>query len=154
MKFSIIIPAYNAAKIIELCIDSVCNQSFTDWELIIVDDATPGGFETMYEPRISLLTHEHNLGPGPARNTGIAAAKGEWLVFLDADDEFAPGALWKLSDFIDVQSDGLDLVRLGRPGMRSEAKLLNGSREELLWHYVSLRMDGSVCGTAVRRSTL
>lgn len=97
---SIIMPAYNAEKTIKASVESVLAQIYTDWELIIIDDAsvdsTLGGLVTSCnqlgkEPilgdfRITLLVNEKNAGVAVSRNRGMAHAKGELLAFLDSDD--------------------------------------------------------------------
>lgn len=94
--FSIIIPAYNAERLIETAIKSVQRQTFKDWELIIVengsDDRTTEICESyMKDSRINLIHSEK--GVSKARNTGLAYARGEWIVFLDADDTLLKDAL-------------------------------------------------------------
>jgi glycosyltransferase involved in cell wall biosynthesis len=93
--FSVVIPLYNKAPHIARSVGSVLNQTFPDFELIIVNDAsTDNGVEEVQkfsDPRIRLL-HRGNPGPGgyAARNLGIKEAHGEWVAFLDADDEWYP----------------------------------------------------------------
>ena len=95
---SIIMPAYNAEKYIARAIDSVINQSYGNWELIIVDDgstdATPGiadDYATRDE-RINAI-HQANYGVSVARNAGLNIAHGEFIAFLDADDVLTPDSL-------------------------------------------------------------
>jgi glycosyltransferase involved in cell wall biosynthesis len=100
-EFSVIIPAYNAEKFIGTAVQSVQNQTFDDWELIIVEngsnDATTAlceGF--LSDSRIRLL---HSAkGVSRARNAGIDAAEGKWLIFLDADDLLLEDALKKFDE--------------------------------------------------------
>lgn len=93
---SVIIPLYNKEQTILSSIESVLSQSFQDIELIVVDDGSTDSSVSIVEGiedcRIKLIKQE-NAGPGAARNTGARQAKGEWLVFLDADDELCKGAL-------------------------------------------------------------
>lgn len=95
-KISVIIPLYNKEKIVERSVNSVLSQSFKNFELIIVDDgSTDNSFEivnNIKDDRIKLMRQE-NGGPSKARNTGAKRACGEWIVFLDADDELLPCAL-------------------------------------------------------------
>ncbi|MGP1625027.1 glycosyltransferase family 2 protein [Prevotella koreensis] len=95
-KISVIIPLYNKEKIVERSVNSVLSQSFKNFELIIVDDgSTDNSFEivnNIKDDRIRLMRQE-NGGPSKARNTGAKRACGEWIVFLDADDELLPSAL-------------------------------------------------------------
>lgn len=88
---SVIIPAYRAARYIGEAIDSVLAQTFTDVEIIVVNDASPDTMDlervlSRYGSRVRYLVRGTNGGPGAARNTGILAASGEYLAFLDADD--------------------------------------------------------------------
>lgn len=93
---SIIIPLYNKEPIIERTVRSVLSQSFVDFELIIVDDGSTDDsvnvVNSLRDSRIRLI-RQKNGGPGKARNTGVHYAKGEWILFLDADDELTEGAL-------------------------------------------------------------
>jgi len=95
--FSIVIPCYNRERLVRRAIDSCLNQDCTDFELIVVDDgSTDGTAESVLaysDPRVRLLRHAQNRGLCPTRNTGIAAAYGEWVLTFDSDDELLPGAL-------------------------------------------------------------
>lgn len=94
---SIVVPVFNAALTIERCLRSIEAQSYPNWEAIVVDDAsTDGGAERVAarnHPRLRLIRLPVNCGPSRARNLGIAAAKGELVAFLDADDEWLPEKL-------------------------------------------------------------
>ena len=89
---SVIVPAYNAEKYIGKCIDSVLAQTYRDWELISVDDGSQDGTLGILKRyakadcRIRVIRQVENQGPGIARNTGIAEAKGKYVVFIDSDD--------------------------------------------------------------------
>ena len=91
---SIILPVYNRAATLPRCVRSVLAQTFTDWELIAVDDGSADDsiavVESYGDARIRVLRHERNRGPGAARNTAIAAARGEYLALIDSDDEWLP----------------------------------------------------------------
>ncbi len=96
VMISVIIPLFNKEAIIERSIRSVLSQSFKDFELIIVNDgSTDRSAEVVKginDKRIVFIAQE-NGGPSKARNTGVNHAKGEWVLFLDADDELAKGAI-------------------------------------------------------------
>lgn len=91
-EVSVIVPAYNSERFIEQAIESVLAQSFEDFEVIIVNDAstdkTPEIIRRLAQrdSRIKVLKHSENQGPGMARNTAIQVARGRYLAFLDADD--------------------------------------------------------------------
>ena len=102
MKISIIIPIYNVAPYVERCLYSALNQSYEDIELVLVDDCgTDNSMNIVSEvvekyvgnKKISLFKHEHNLGLSAARNTGIKNATGDYLLFLDSDDEIPLNAV-------------------------------------------------------------
>jgi glycosyltransferase involved in cell wall biosynthesis len=95
VKVSVIIPVYNAARCVAVAVGSVLAQSFTDYEIIVVDDGSTDDITEALRPygnRVRLLRQE-NAGPAAARNTGINAANGDWIAFLDADDEWLPEKL-------------------------------------------------------------
>ena len=91
-KFSIIIPVYQVEKYVRQCIESVINQTFTDFEALVVDDCGEDkSIEIVKEyakqdKRIKILHHKHNRGLAAARNTALSSAKGDYIVCLDSDD--------------------------------------------------------------------
>ena len=89
--FSIIIPSYNRANHLPKAIESVLAQSFTDWELIIVDDGSTDNTSDVVasynDPRIKYI-YQENAERSAARNNGIRNANGEWICFLDSDDVY------------------------------------------------------------------
>lgn len=96
---SIITPTYNAEKYIEETIDSVINQSYTNWEMVIVDDGSTDGtvniirdYQDKYN-KIKLIVLSKNQGAGIARNTAIEKANGRYIAFLDSDDQWLPEKL-------------------------------------------------------------
>lgn len=112
---SIIIPVYNTEKYIRRCIDSVIAQSYSDWELILVDDgSTDGSGEICDEyaekdERIRVF-HKANGGVSSARNVGLDNANGEWVSFVDSDDWVENSYL---SNYVDVISKDVQLVVQG-----------------------------------------
>lgn len=96
-KVSVIIATYNRADLLTRAVNSVLAQSFTDYEIIVVDDCssddTQEVIRTFTDPRVRPLRHETNQGAAAARNTGISQAKGEYIAFLDDDDECTPNRL-------------------------------------------------------------
>lgn len=92
---SIIVPVYNVEKYLTKCIDSILSQTYTDWELILIDDGSidqSGKICDEYICKDSRIktTHKKNEGVSRARNTGIALAKGEYICFIDSDDWIDP----------------------------------------------------------------
>ncbi|MCQ4213043.1 bifunctional glycosyltransferase/CDP-glycerol:glycerophosphate glycerophosphotransferase [Streptomyces longispororuber] len=98
-RFSVVVPAYRVQGYLRECLDSVLTQSHTDWQLTVVDDASPdasGAIAEEYaerDPRVQAVRLPERAGVGAARNTGARHATGDYLLFLDADDTLLPGAL-------------------------------------------------------------
>jgi len=94
---SVIIPAYNRAHLIGRAIASVLAQSYRNFEIIVVDDASTDNLAAILaeanSPQLRCITHPRNRGAAAARNTGIAAANGEFVAFLDSDDVWYPDKL-------------------------------------------------------------
>ena len=128
---SVIIPSFNRGYCIAACLRSVLAQSFGDFEIIVVDDAsgddTQAQVASVIDPRIHYLAHDKNQGGAVARNTGIAIARGEFIAFLDSDDHWLPdklekqivslqrlGAQWGLSYtwLACVDDDGKETLRI------------------------------------------
>lgn len=109
-NISIIIPAYNAEKYVAECVDSVLAQSYSNFELIIVDDGsldnTPNLIDSMSskDKRIKVY-HKDNGGASSARRFGVERANGQWILFVDADDIMPSGAIKDLLDHDDGESD-------------------------------------------------
>ena len=95
--FSIIIPTYNRAKEIGVTLESVINQTYKDYEIIVVDDFSNDGTEEfikkLHIPNLIYVKNKRSKGASGARNTGSEVAKGEWLAFLDSDDSWEPNKL-------------------------------------------------------------
>lgn len=96
-EISVIIPVYNAADTIQNAIESVLGQSYANFELILIDDASQDNWEEtlkeVSDPKVIFLKHGKNQGAAAARNTGIQNAKGEYIAFLDSDDVWLPNKL-------------------------------------------------------------
>jgi len=106
MKFSIIIPVYNVEQYLRDCLDSVLNQTFSDWEAICVNDGSTDGSAAILEEyvvrdkRFKIVT-QSNGGLSAARNTGLEVAEGDYIVFLDSDDWLELGALETMAKNLD-----------------------------------------------------
>lgn len=95
MRFSVLIPVYNREEYVRQAIDSVLSQTFSDYELIVIDDGSTDRTPVVlrsYGARVKTI-HQENRGGEAARSVGAAQAEGEYLAFLDSDDLFLPGAL-------------------------------------------------------------
>lgn len=108
--FSVVIPAYNAANHIKRTLESVVQQSFSDFEIIIVNDGstdnTTAVIKEMADSRISIIEIE-NSGVSVARNTGIRQAKGKYIAFLDSDDIWHPDRLLRAHAYFEANKDVL-----------------------------------------------
>ena len=117
MFFSIIMPVYNAAAYLRESIKSITNQDFQDFELILIDDgSTDNSFQMMESiakdsPGIRCI-HQENKGPSIARNKGLDLAQGEYILFIDSDDQYLPNSLSKLHDKI-IQFSCPDVLCFG-----------------------------------------
>ncbi|QDH79805.1 glycosyltransferase family 2 protein [Echinicola soli] len=108
---SVIIPTYNRANVLPRAIKSVVDQTYTDWELIIVDDGSNDETKSvvdqfLFDERINYV-YQENKGVSAARNYGAEKASGEYLIFLDSDDELLPYSLLKYAEKI---SKGFPLI--------------------------------------------
>lgn len=119
MKLSIIVAVYNMAADGKLnyCMDSLVNQTLpkTDYEIIAVDDASPDNsvevlreYEAKYPGLVKVIVHEKNRRQGATKNTGIKAAQGEWIAFVDSDDWVTPDCYEKLLK--KAEETGADMV--------------------------------------------
>ena len=172
MTFSIIIPVYNGRGYIRKCIQSILDQSFRDYEILLVDDgSTDGSWEeavAMQElcPALQCF-HTPHRGPGAARNLGLTHARGDYVLFMDADD-FWPdaGLLQTLADrirqhatdvfmfqMVKVDEDGTVLERFRKGPFRHDQMVLG-----LGDVYSDLVRDGQVlascCNKCIRRELL
>ena len=105
---SIITPSYNTARFIEETINSVLAQTYTNWEMIIVDDCSKDDTDAVVgrfsDPRIRYLKNEKNSGAAVSRNRALREAKGKWIAFLDSDDLWEPTKLEKQIRFMEEKN--------------------------------------------------
>ena len=105
MFFSVIVPIYNVEKYLRRSIDSVLSQTFSDFELILVDDGSPDNCPKICDEYVQKdhrikVVHKKNGGLVSARQAGISIAKGEYMFNLDADDAITPDALMSAHEII------------------------------------------------------
>ena len=127
-SISVIVPVYQAEKFLHRCLDSVARQTFSDWELILVDDGSTDGSAALCDRlaakdnRVRVFHRKKNQGVSEARNLGINEAKGEYITFLDADDcyEFqALETLWNLREQSGADAAACGLTYLWPDGKQS-----------------------------------
>ena len=127
---SVIIPYFNKEKTIERSINSVIEQTYTNWELIIVDDFSISRMQlnSKYSQfPITLIRNTENLGPGPSRQKGMEIAKGEYLAFLDADD-------WWDKRFLELSLSANELHN-NAAGTWTISKVNHANKEQSLRRY-------------------
>ena len=138
MTISVIIPVYNAEKTLEACVASVLKQSLPPEEILLADDGSADGSEAVeatlqaQEPRVRVISLPHG-GVSEARNRGLKEARGEMVLFLDADDELTESALEALAAGMDEKTDAVcGTVLKGNETAAGEAAGMRFGRRELL----------------------
>lgn len=148
--FSVIMACHNAEAYISQAIDSVLAQTFTNWELIIVNDASRDDSLSYIESasrkdsRIKYMSTEVKLGPAMARNAAVEAARGDWLAILDADDIYLPNKLEKqyeltLADELNIVLIGAGCFQIDSRGTRKAEYNYPTSSSELKSNLLSMR---------------
>lgn len=138
-KISVIIPVYNVEAYLPQCLDSLLGQTMTNWEALCVDDGSPdnsGGILDEYAARDSRIRviHQENGGVSIARNRGLDAAQGKYVVMVDPDDWVEPDFLETLHDTI--ERDGSDMAVCGHfehamnGGIAERSPLRHGKKED------------------------
>lgn len=124
IKLSIIVPIYNVALYLRKCVDSLLAQDISDYEIILVDDGSTDNSGTICDEYATIdnrqstikALHQPNGGLSSARNSGIKAAEGEYLMFVDSDDYIEPNVLKELLE--QVERDKLDVLRYNYQNVR------------------------------------
>ncbi|MFY9263633.1 MAG: glycosyltransferase family 2 protein [Actinomycetaceae bacterium] len=160
---SIIVPVYNTQRYLQQCVDSIMSQTFENWELILVDDGSTDGIsgrlcdEISHTDRRIRVIHQENKGLSGARNTGLEAAEGEFVVFVDSDDYVLPEYLATLQRTI----DDADLAVVGIIDKYSDKDEINFRQTCVDVSYQDFfkltllgEVPGSVCNRMYRRSAL
>ena len=168
-KVSVIIPVYNASRYLPDCLASVRAQTYCDFECICVDDGSTDGSaqildECAAQDKRFQVIHKPNGGEGGARNAGLAAAKGEWITWLDADDLYAPTRLEEAMRIAALERP--DMIRTDRmSGAEPSAEfasipcgapyhVVDGVVESQKWGWNTLAPGGMVWLWFVRRELL
>jgi glycosyltransferase involved in cell wall biosynthesis len=166
-KISVIVPVYNVRDYLEKCVSGVRAQTFGDWELILVNDGSTDGSGELCralageDGRIVVLERP-NGGAAAARNTGLDAASGDTVTFLDADDSFAPDHLESLHSLLesagaDAAASGMTLVYPGgsdERAVRPDAGIFRGKEEILRAFLIDGRGIYGACGKLFRRAAV
>ncbi|WP_345993678.1 glycosyltransferase [Sulfurimonas sp. HSL-1716] len=171
--FSIIIPTYNSSGFIYKCLDSLNRQNFPHdkFEVVVVDDASSDDtikkVKKYNKLNLKLIELTENGGPGTARNHGIDASNGEWLLFIDSDDIVTEDYLSSLNSYIvhndkNLMAVGFDWARDSAKHNESRKDFYTGRRDgkflfdknTLIDNFLSARMDGSVIYTAMRKDLI
>jgi glycosyltransferase involved in cell wall biosynthesis len=163
LMFSIIIPTYNYADVLDRSIRSVLNQTGEDFEVLVVDDGstdnTPQimkGYQKKFPEKIKYFLQK-NQGPAAARNKGVELSLGDYLFFLDADDEMAPSLLSKMrkkiSDKSSVDVIFGDHISIDHNGEStySTTSFLPKTREKCFKAYIFKKLNLSHCAKIVNR---
>jgi len=161
MRISVIIPCHNRASLVREAVESVLAQSLPPVEIICVDDASSDGtwdvlqaLSRRTEGRVRLIRHEVNQGVAGAKNTGAAAATGDWICLLDDDDLLLPNALQRLAEsqranpwacVLHVECwREWNLDPSTRRLIRTNRQILNGNPFTLLFHSNFLNLGGTL----------
>ena len=149
-RVSVIIPAYNRETLVARAIDSVLAQTFPDFELIVVDDASKDGTRAVLEtyrdhPKVRLILSDVNRGGSGARNLGVEAARGTLIAFQDSDDVWLPGKLAAQVAALDANP---------KAGLCYCAALFSeGTHSYYIPEPVFDRLDGDLAREMLRRNT-
>jgi glycosyltransferase involved in cell wall biosynthesis len=136
MKISVVIPTFNRAQFVVKAIDSVLSQSFVSHEIIVIDDGSTDATQAVlarYAGKVRYY-YQENAGVSSARNAGVRQARGEWVTFLDSDDEWStdylraqvvnaknfPAAVAHLTNAVTIYPDGLRLNQFAETGLSEQ----------------------------------
>ncbi len=135
---SLIVPVYNVAQYLGECVEGIRRQDFHDFEVLLVDDGSTDGSETVcdevasVDPRFRVL-HQPNGGTSVARNTGIAAAEGEYIAFMDSDDILHPAYLSRLYALAVGSDADISMVKFAEGSLPDCSRLsLSGKKPVVL----------------------
>ena len=110
--FSVIIPAYNSAEFIRKGLESIRTQDFKNYELIVVCDSCTDSTKEVALAYTDIVLSTNCNSAGGSRNAGLDVARGEWILFMDDDDWYLPGAFRKLAEELEKQKD-VDILAFG-----------------------------------------
>lgn len=131
-KISIIIPSYNRKKMLQRAVSSVVNQSYNNWELVIVDDGSTDGTSAYIKAlnhKQIVYIYQENSGRSSARNKGVSSATGTYICFLDSDDELLPNYLEVFRELVSENAEQIYLAGVRLKG-KKESKTYLPEREK------------------------
>ena len=113
-KISVIVPVYRAEAFLHKCVDGILSQTFSDFEVLLVDDGSPDGSGAICDSYLAKdsrvqVIHQHNQGQAAARNHAIIQAQGEWVCFVDSDDLIHPQMLQRLYESAEHNGAGISM---------------------------------------------
>ena len=152
-RFSIVIPTLNRAEYLRACLQSICRQDYTDYEIVVVDGGSTDGTSQVLqssERPVRVMT-ELRKGPSVARNVGVDASRGRYIVFVDSDDVLSSSALSTYAAILDTNPDAEMVLAAFRP-FNDEADLAGlgvtaSPRVERFTTYLDAASAGHVSGT-------
>jgi glycosyltransferase involved in cell wall biosynthesis len=132
MKLSIIIPIYGVENYLSKCVDSVLNQDYGDYEIILVDDGSPDACPAICDEYAAIhenirVVHRENGGLSAARNSGIKVALGEYIMFVDSDDYIEPNVLGGL--IAQMELDNLDVLRYNYKNVNEQYEIFHPNKD-------------------------
>lgn len=159
-EISVIVPVYNTEKYLNRCIDSILNQSFTDLELLLIDDGNKDCSGTicdqyaLKDSRVRVF-HKDNGGVSSARNLGLENASGDWVIFIDSDDWISEGMLQDMyekatSEKSDLIYSNLKMIFNEHTGILHIAQY-DSNKVNMLNNFIKSTF-GTVVGMFVKRS--
>lgn len=128
---SVVVPVYNGERFLQACIDSLKNQTYDRYEIIVVDDGSTDGSAALVTPPARLVSTEGRTGAGAARNRGAGEAKGDYLLFTDADVEAPP--TWIERTVATIRDQGVKCGGAGYAGPVEDTFVQWFAYEELAW---------------------
>lgn len=159
-KVSIIVPVYKAEAMLAKCLDSIRRQTETDWECILLDDGSPDGSGAICDAYSSrdnrfITVHKPNEGVSETRNKGLELARGEWIMFIDADDMITPETLEMA--LYNAKANNLDIIQFSftrdetQIGLHDDNATDICSRDEYI---AKNKLLGAVWGSLIKASII
>jgi len=163
---SVIVPVYKVEKYLEKCVNSICSQSYSDLEIILVDDGSPDNCGkicdemALNDQRIRVI-HQKNQGLAAARNAGLAIAQGKYVAFVDSDDTIENGAYLMLHNMIEHYDTDIAICECRKVKENELLKQVEYSNyndklldNNKLWDLVFGKLNNSSCNKLYKRSLI